>query len=308
MNASSCAGRRVAHAIGLGLALSACSAPSPAVVVPAAPTATPRLAEAPVAPAVLPDLDVSFLSARERLAFDDLVRTLIAPCADTALPLEACVRDERACAACRPAARLLAQKIHQGATKADATAIYGKRFGPAREVNIGDSPVRGAAAAKVTVVVWSDFECPACKRMVPFIEGAVSARSADTRLVHKMYPLSQHPRAEPAARAAIAAQLQGKYWEMEELLFRTTALEDADLEAHARSLGLDVIRFQVDMASARVTKRLEADRKQAEDLGLTGTPFVMVNGREFDLGFFSPTELDAWLATDAALATSGASQ
>lgn len=172
-----------------------------------------------------------------------------------------------------------------------------------KAVNAADSPARGPADAPVQVVVWSDFECPACKRGMPLIDAAFDKHSPSVRLIHKVYPLKAHKRGEPAACAAIAAHVQGKYWPMEQLLFENQQhLEDADLLGYARKLGLDMKRFEADMASERATKIIERDRAEADRTGLQGTPFIVINGREFDLGLFSlQGELESWIATEIAL-------
>lgn len=90
---------------------------------------------------------------------------------------------------------------------------------------------------------------------------------------------------------------------MEQLLFENQQhLEDADLLGYARKLGLDMKRFEADMASERATKIIERDRAEADRTGLQGTPFIVINGREFDLGLFSlQGELESWIATEIAL-------
>ena len=93
-------------------------------------------------------------------------------------------------------------------------------------------------------MVWSDFECPACKRIVPMIERVFSAHAKDVRLVHKLYPLPKHPHSEIAARASYAAKLQGKYWEMERALFENQdKLGESTIDELAEELGLDMRKF-----------------------------------------------------------------
>jgi protein-disulfide isomerase len=135
---------------------------------------------------------------------------------------------------------------------------------------------------------------------VPLVEETVDRHAPNVRLVHKFYPLKSHKRAEPAARAAFAAKAQGKYWEMERLLFENQqALEEQDLLSYARKIGLNVDRFVADMESAQAAQAIARDREAADQAGLKGTPFIMINGREFDLSLFSlSTDLDPWIATE----------
>ncbi len=167
-----------------------------------------------------PGVDIDKLSLRERGLFWDLVSQLYAPCTEQAVSIAQCVQESRPCAACRPAATLLADKVHQGATAEEGRSVYATRFGPnLKKVDVADSPAKGPADAPVTIMVWSDFQCPHCRLALPMLDGIFEKFSPKVRLVHKFYPLHSHTTAEPSARAAIAAQNQGHYWEMERLLF-----------------------------------------------------------------------------------------
>lgn len=256
-------------------------------------------------PEELPGVDTSELVRRERHAFWQLVSQLYAPCADQAVSVAQCVQESRPCAACRPAAQLVADKIRAGASAAEVQAAYGVRFGPeVKTIDPADSPARGPEGAPVQVVVWSDFECPSCKRAIPLVDEVFERHSPKVRLIHKVYPLKSHPHAEAAARAAVAAHNQGRYWQMEKLLFANQhRLEDADLLRYAKSLGLDMARFRADMASDRTTEIIARDKAEADRAGLAGTPFIVINGREFDLGLFSlHVDLDRWIEAEVAIA------
>src|SRR5262249_40175750 len=183
--------------------------------------------------------------AREKNEWWRLVSQLYAPCSDQAVSIAQCVKESRACRSCVPAARLIANKVREGATAEEAEAAYAVRFGPnVKQIDPADSPSRGPLNAPITVVVWSDFECPHCKLAMPILDTIVEKFSPNVRLVHKFYPLHQHQRAEPAARAAIAAKNQGKYWEMEHTLFEhQSELNPADFDKYARDLKLDAARF-----------------------------------------------------------------
>jgi protein-disulfide isomerase len=142
---------------------------------------------------------------------------------------------------------------------------------------------------------------------MPLLDAVVARFPSEVRLIHKVYPLRVHQHAEKAARAGIAAHLQERYWEMERLLFgNQTRLEDADLLGYAKQLGLDLKRFQADMAGERAARIIERDKAEAERAGLQGTPFIVVNGREFDLALFSlQGELESWIETEIALKGKG---
>jgi protein-disulfide isomerase len=154
-----------------------------------------------------------------------------------------------------------------------------------------------AADAPVTIVEWADFECPFCGNAAPLFDALLEKYPGSIRLVFKHYPLSMHKHAEKAARAAIAAGLQGKFWQMHHLLFESAPeLDEAALLRLAQKLSLDITRFQADMASEKVTELLERDRRQADALGLHSTPMIFINGRRFDLEQFKLNEdLDEWI-------------
>ncbi|WP_437588537.1 DsbA family protein [Sorangium sp. So ce1000] len=278
-------------------------ADSPAVPLPGPPGAAPPGA-AEGEPEELPGVDTAELVRRERETWWQLVSQLYAPCPDQAVSLAQCVRESRTCAACAPAAQLLADKIRGGASVAEAQAAYGVRFGPnVRQIDLADSPSRGSERASIQIVVWSDFECPSCGRAVPVIDEIVERHAPYVRLIHKVYPLRSHPHAEAAARAAIAAHRQGRYWPMEHLLFENQQrLEEKDLIGYAQKVGLDMARFRADMAGEPAAQVIARDKAEADRAGLSGTPFIIINGREFDLALFSlHGELDRWIETELAI-------
>lgn len=298
------------------VALAACTGdaghaknPSEEVILPhpagAETYVVPPSPEVQGAPKSLPGIDTDKLSLRERGLFWDLVSQLYAPCSEQAVSIAQCVQESRPCAACRPAASLLADKVHQGATAEEGRTVYATRFGPnIKKVDIADSPAKGPADAPVTIMVWSDFQCPHCRIALPMLEAIFDKFSPKVRLVHKFYPLHSHNTAEPAARAAIAAQNQGHYWEMERLLFgHQDAQQPKDLEDYGKQLKLDIARFRADETSDATTKIITRDRADADRAGLTGTPFILINGREFDLSFFHlESDLEAWIALEVELA------
>jgi len=147
-------------------------------------------------------------------------------------------------------------------------------------VALGDSNAEGSADAKVTIVIFSDFQCPFCGRAQATLEQLQKDYGSDLRLVAKHNPLPMHPQADFAARAAEAAGKQGKFWEMYGKLFENIkALSDAEIEGYAKDLKLDVEQWKVDMASTSTKDRIDADKKQARELGATGTPAFFINGK-----------------------------
>jgi protein-disulfide isomerase len=142
-----------------------------------------------------------------------------------------------------------------------------------------DDPLRGPASAKVTVVEFSDFQCPYCSRAVPAVKELEQSFGQEVRLAWKHLPLSFHQNAMPAALAAEAARDQGRFWEMHDKLFAGQAtLSDAAYLQYASELKLDLTRFQATMKAPATRQRIEADLAAATAAGVSGTPTFVVNG------------------------------
>jgi protein-disulfide isomerase len=256
----------------------------------------------------LPGVDTHDLTPREKHEFSRYVAQFPAPCRAVAVSLATCVIEKRACAACVPGAAAVAKAVREGMAAEQVEAMYKQRFDASgvRAIPVDGSPSRGPESAPVTIVEFADFECPFCQRIAPKLDELWEKRQTNIRFVYKFMPLTMHPHSEIAARAAIAAQAQGKFWPMHHALFTNGShLEAGDLEGYAKGLGLDMDRFRADAQSSATTARLEADRKLADDLGVKGTPTIYVNGREFDV----QSDLPGWVDGEIAQAKqSGAVQ
>jgi protein-disulfide isomerase len=153
------------------------------------------------------------------------------------------------------------------------------------KVALGDAPVHGDPEAKVTIVEFSDFQCPFCARAIDVLKQVQSRYGKDIRFAFKHNPLPMHADAPYAARASIAAGKQGKFWQMHDKLFEATSAGAADglkpdkVERMARDLGLDLERFRKDADSQEAKDAIEADQAQARALGAYGTPYFYVNGQ-----------------------------
>ena len=142
------------------------------------------------------------------------------------------------------------------------------------------SPALGPESAKVTIVEFSDFQCPFCSRVYPTLLRLRQEYGDDVRVVFKHMPLGFHAKAPAAHAAAEAAKLQGKFWPMHDKLFEgQRLLSEAQYEVWAREIGLDVEQFKQDATSKEVKARVDADSAEAQRLGVTGTPAFFINGR-----------------------------
>jgi protein-disulfide isomerase len=199
--------------------------------------------------------------------------------------LEAIVKEELARAEALVRTGVAPGEVYARLTAKGATApvlVAAAPAGPRTGVEVAaraDAPSRGPADAKVTIVEFSDFQCPFCARAAPEVNAILGESARDVRVVYRHLPLSFHGRALPAALAAEAAAAQGKFWELHDRLFAApAALEDADLTRHARALGLDLDRFEADRKAPATRERVEADAAAAAAAGLTATPSFVVNG------------------------------
>ncbi len=144
----------------------------------------------------------------------------------------------------------------------------------------GHEPIKGKADAPVSVVIFSDFQCPFCSKVVPTLKQIEEKYKDDVRIVWKHNALPFHNRAKPAALATIAANEQGKFWEMHDKLFANQQkLEDADLEGYAKELGLDLDKYKKTVADPKSAAIVEKDMAIAEGVNARGTPNFFINGR-----------------------------
>lgn len=151
---------------------------------------------------------------------------------------------------------------------------------PSFPIATDDQPVKGSPSAAVTIVEFTDFECPSCAKQHPVLERIVSEFGDRVRLVVRDFPLSQHANARKAAEAAEAAREQGKYWEYASVLFRNQSALGVDkLGQYATELGLDRARFDASLESGKFAEKVQRDLMDGHKLGVNGTPTLYVNGK-----------------------------
>ena len=148
----------------------------------------------------------------------------------------------------------------------------------------GSGPARGAANAPITIVEFSDFQCPYCVRTVPEIQQVLATYPDHVRVVYRQLPLrSIHPQAQAAAEASLCANDQGKFWEMHDALFALNGkLQDSSYADLATKLGLKADDFANCMTEHKHAKTVETDTAAADAVGATGTPYLLVNGRSLN--------------------------
>jgi protein-disulfide isomerase len=151
------------------------------------------------------------------------------------------------------------------------------------DVNVGNAPVLGPKNAPVTIVEWSDFQCPFCSRVEPTLKQIMDEYKGKVRIAWKNQPLSFHPNAMPAAEAAMAAYEQGndKFWAMHDKLFaQQGSLSPQFYEQVAREVGVDMAKWKAAVESHAAAPAIQADMNAGSALGANGTPTFFINGRK----------------------------
>jgi protein-disulfide isomerase len=169
-----------------------------------------------------------------------------------------------------------------------AAPTFEERFEKERLPTTGAEPPnsRGANASTVTLEEFADFECPACGKFYPILKSIEAEYGNRIRVVFREFPLSQHVHAMTAARAAEAAGMQGKFWEMHDLLYQDTEKWTKapnvaiQFEEYAKRIGLDVERFKHDQVTEEVKKRIMLDHVRGVSMKLHSTPTLYLNGQE----------------------------
>jgi protein-disulfide isomerase len=203
-----------------------------------------------------------------------------------------CRVEDKTCPRSPSLAAAVVNAIRSGATDQQALASLkalidgGDEPGPApaarpvpvAQIATANSPALGPEDAAIVVVTFEDFQCPYCSRATPALKKLVQD-NPDVRLVYKHYPLPNHARARPAAIASVAAQRQNRFWEMHDLLFQNQrSLDDANIRQFAQSIGLDMARFEKDIADPAIARFVDDEALEARRVGVTGTPNTFVNG------------------------------
>lgn len=154
-----------------------------------------------------------------------------------------------------------------------------EEYEPVIGMSVADAAIAGYEDAPITIVEFSDFQCPACKSVQPLIEELLSNNKNKFRLAYRHFPLPSHVHAAKSAEAAECAGEQGRFWEMHDMLFANQYLEKDDLERYASEVGLDTSRFVTCLESGRFVDKVNADIKAGKSYGVKAVPTFFINGR-----------------------------
>lgn len=172
--------------------------------------------------------------------------------------------------------KAMADRLRQGA---NIKVLLTAPEVPTQSVSVDDDPARGNATAPVTIVEFTDFQCPSCAAMHPILEETLKTYGPKVRLVVRDFPLRGHANAFKAAEAANAAHAQGKFFEYTDLLFkRQNALDVPSLKKYASELGLDRARFDSELDKGIYSAEIRKDMTDGEVYGVGSTPTIFING------------------------------
>lgn len=243
--------------------------------------------------ATLPSVDFAGLTKAQRETALQVLRSESCACGCD-MKIAQCRMEDPKCGVSR---RLAAFVVKEAATGKNAAAIRTAlvKFASAPEmlledkavpISISGDPVRGPGDAKITIVEFSDFQCPFCAKAVGEVSQILQKYPKNVRLIFKQYPLETHSQAEMAAEAALSAQAQGKFWEMHDKLYANFRLINRQrVMLWAAQIGLDVNKLRTDLDSHKYAQRVAMESKQGDDAGVEGTPTFYINGKRLNATF-----------------------
>ncbi len=204
--------------------------------------------------------------------------------------IAACIARDPNCFTSKTLATAVARQLRAGKTPTAARAILKDAAYIAKlkeelenqpaDLKLEGAPARGADKARVTLVEFSDFQCPFCRGGADALNEMVKAFPKDVRLVFKQFPLDNHSQAAIAAEASLAAHAQGKFWEMHDRIFANPrSLTEENLIAWAKELGLDATRFTTELKAHKYQALVNREIREGIEAGVQGTPTVFLNGR-----------------------------
>lgn len=197
---------------------------------------------------------------------------------------------------CGVSRKLTGVVVKEIASGKDAAAIHAELERVAKEpppvlddevkISTAGDPVLGPANARMTIVEFSDFQCPYCSKAVTEMKEVMRQMPKDVKLIFKQFPLDSHSEAEFGAEVALAAQAQGKFWEMHDLLYAGFPdLSRRRIMSYAKDLKLDIPKFTADVDGHKYRARVRAEEQEGETAGVAGTPTFFFNGKKYNSTF-----------------------
>ena len=239
----------------------------------------------------LPEVDFTGLSAVQKTAALKQLRSLACLCSCDMRMAECRFKDPK-CSDSRALARVVVKAVLEGKDAQQAvnnSDLVARRAGSPNvlekpvTIPVKGAPAKGPANARITLVEFSDFECPYCAKAAVKVDAILQAYPNDTRLIYKHYPTSSHRHAHMAAEASLAAHAQDKFWPMHDKLFASSSqLSEAKINEAAKAIGLDMARFQADLKSGKFKAAVDKDLADGDKVDIAGTPTVFINGKRYN--------------------------
>lgn len=266
----------------------------------------PALAQAPAADwktaTNLPGVEMKGLTPAQQKTVLGVLREFTCPCG-CPMQLAQCRVEDPACGQSKALANMAVEAAAAGknATQikqalADTPAVRNasqrnKILLDPVPLNIAGAPSKGPANARITLVEFSDFQCPYCVRAVGFLDAALKAFPNDVRLVYKQFPLDSHSQAALAARASLAAHQQGKFWPLHDQMYANSrAINRQMILNWAQGAGLDMLKFMAAFDSPATKAAVDRDLNEGLKAGVEATPTVFINGKKYQ-GALEPAKL-----------------
>jgi hypothetical protein len=228
-------------------------------------------------------IDLGKLDAGKRKVFDEVVGREPSACGKGHSLLHS-VKHDRSCRASFYAVRYVARLAAAGLSESEIGEKLQQRFREPRVpyIDVSQAPSKGSPSGRVKIVEFADYQCGHCKEAQAMMHRLLAEYPKDVTLYFKHFPFSQHVNALNAARAAVAAQNQGKFWQFHEKIWENSEnLTPAVLESIAKELRLDFPRWYSDVGSQEVRAHVQRDRAEGGELGIHRTPAIFINGRAY---------------------------
>jgi protein-disulfide isomerase len=241
-------------------------------------------------PDAIGNVDLSGLTAVEKKAVLKLLREEDCSC-QCGLKTADCIVQDPSCSYSRSLAAIAIKGVKDGKTLLEISKLMDaspkahrpKVLEDPVNIPVVGAPSLGPGDARITIVEFSDFECPYCALAVKQVKTLMAAYPKDIRLFYKQFPLSMHPHAQLAAEAALAAQEQGKFWEMHDMMFSNfRKLSRENLLAWAQEIGLDADKFKAELDSGKFAAAVKKDTSEGDAAGVYGTPAFFINGKLYN--------------------------
>jgi protein-disulfide isomerase len=255
----------------------------PGTAPAAAPTAAPVANDHAQATGQAPPAayDLGKLDPAERKIFDQVVSHQPSACGKGHSLLDS-TKTDKACPASFYAVRYVARLADAGFSEAEIDEKLEQRFRTPRAtyIDVSQAPSKGNPAGRVKIVEFADYQCGHCKAAQAMMHTLLAEYAQDIIVYFKHFPLGGHVASVNAAVAAVAAQTQGKFWQMSDKIWENQdRLSPALLEGVAKDIGLDFARWYADVGSEEVRNHVQRDRAEGRSLEIHRTPAIFINGR-----------------------------